>query len=411
MPEFLNLLPPTEALKVLISNLPPYQPNEETVDLGEAFGRVLALPVIAHEPLPAFNRSTVDGYAVRAADTYGSSDSLPSYLSISGEVPMGGSPLFTVKPNDAATIHTGGMLPQGADAVVMVEYTQMTQPEEVEVFRPVAPGENVLKVGEDVSVGQEVIHEGIRLRSPEIGGLAALGMTAVRVVRSPRVGIISTGDEIVPPHEFPQPGQVRDINTYTLSTLIRRVGGTPISYGIISDDIDLLSRGLSNALSECDTVIITAGSSASMRDLTAMAIERQGKPGVLVHGVNVRPGKPTILAVCNGKAVIGLPGNPVSAFVVAGLFVLPVIDLLSGVRPGLRQTPIPARLTLNLASQAGREDWIPVRLIHTSQGLSADPIFYKSNLIFSLVQADGLIHISGNQTGLSSGEMVEVTLL
>lgn len=411
MPEFLSLLPPQEALRVLFNHLPSFQPVFETVDLVEAEGRVIAASVTAIEPSPAFPRSTVDGFAVRAVETYGASDSLPAYLPVKGEVPMGSSPGFNLTGGGAGVIYTGGMLPEGADAVVMLEYTQMARPKEVEIFRAVAPGENVLKTGEDVRAGQEVIAAGTRLRPAEIGGLAALGSLQVQVARRPIVGILSSGDEVVPPDVVPAPGQVRDINSYTLSSLVLRAGGRPISFGIVPDRAEVMREVLARALQECDCVVITAGSSASTRDLTSQVIQSQGTPGVLVHGVNVRPGKPTILGVCQGKAVIGLPGNPVSALVIASLFVLPVIDYLLGVRPNLRRSFTPARLTLNLPSQAGREDWIPVKLVDSPQGLQAEPVFFKSNLIFNLVRADGLIHIPPDVTGLAAGETVEVTLL
>ena len=411
MPEFLNLLPPGEALKVWFTHFPLPRPVSELVDLMSAAGRVTTSAIISPEPVPAFPRSTVDGYAVSAAETYGASDSLPVYLQVKGEVAMGGRPAFTLADGGSAVIYTGGMLPEAADAVVMLEHTQVARPGEIEVFRPVAPGENVLQIGEDVSTGQEVIPRGVCLRPPEIGGLASIGITQVQVACRPKVGILSSGDEVIPPQEKPVPGQVRDINTYTLNALVERAGGLPVAYGIVPDKIEALEAALSRALHDCECAVITAGSSASTRDLTSRAIQSQGEPGVLVHGVNVRPGKPTILAVCQGKPVIGLPGNPVSALVIATLFVLPVIDYLTGVCLDLRKPFIPARLTLNLPSQAGRDDWVPVRLIASGQEMLADPIFFKSNLIFNLVQADGLIHIPADATGLSAGETVEVTLL
>jgi molybdopterin molybdotransferase len=353
----------------------------------------------------------VDGYALRAADTYGATEALPAYLPLAGEVPMGAAPAFALPPGTAASIHTGGMLPQGADAVLMMEYTQESRPGELEVLRAVGAGENILKVGEDVAVGQEVLPAGARLRPAEIGGLMALGLTEVEVVRQPRVGIISSGDEVVPPNQAAQPGQVRDINSYSLSALVTQAGAEPVRYGIVGDQAAALEAALQSALAECDLVVVTAGSSASTRDLTAAIVNRMGQPGVLVHGVNVKPGKPTILAVCDGKAVIGLPGNPVSALVIARIFLIPVIEKLSGLTVGGARRSAQARLTVNLASQAGREDYIPVRLISTADGLAADPIFYKSNLIFMLARADGLVRIPADATGLGAGMIVEVEYL
>ena len=407
MPEFLTLLPPDEARTLLLSHLSYQIPDSERIDVPASLGRITAENIIAPQPLPDFQRSTVDGYAVRARDTYGASDSLPAYLTLIGEVPMGDAPEFTIDTGQSALIHTGGMVPNGADAVVMLEYAQSAQENEIEVFRTVADGENVIRVGEDVTAGQAIQRRGSLMRPAEIGGLMALGILKVNVVRKARVGLISTGDEVIDPGLSPRPGQVRDVNSFTLGALVEKSGGIAKLYGIVSDEFDALKNAAAKALSECDVVLITAGSSASIRDMTADVIRSLGEPGVLVHGINTRPGKPTILGVCNGKAVIGLPGNPVSALVNGYLFVVPVIEKLLGALPRPKPTVL-ARLTVNLSSQAGREDWWPVKL---SGDLDADPIFGKSNLIFTLASADGLLRIPPNATGLSAGEVVEVFLI
>ncbi len=411
MPEFLNLLPPREALAKLMSALPPAELQGEIIPTSKSFDRILRNAVTATEPLPGFSRSTVDGFAVRAADTFGAGESLPAYLPLIGEVPMGGAPDFSLPRGAAASIHTGGMLPEGADAVVMLENTQQARPGELEVLRAVAVNENILRAGEDVEIGQEVLPAGARLRPAEIGGLMALGITEVEVARKPRVGILSSGDEVVPPESSVKPGQVRDINSYSLSTLVEEAGGEPLRYGIIPDRAEDMEPVLRKALRECDAVVVTAGSSASTRDFTAEVVNRMGKPGVLVHGINVRPGKPTILAVCDGKAVIGLPGNPVSALVIARHFVVPVIDRLLARSDRRKTAKTQALLSVNLASQAGREDFVPVRLIEAEEGLIADPIFYKSNLIFTLARADGLVRIPADANGLPAGTLVEIELI
>jgi molybdopterin molybdotransferase len=340
-------------------------------------------------------------------------------------VPMGDVPAFELSSGQCALIHTGGMLPANADAVVMLEYTQSAHENEIEIYRAVAEGENVIRVGEDVAEGQIVQARGSLIRPAEIGGMMALGITRVNVVRKIIVGLISTGDEVVHPSQSPRPGQVRDVNSFTLAALVEKSGGIAKGYGIMPDQFEGLRDATANALSECDLVLITAGSSASIRDMTAEVIRSLGEPGVLVHGINTRPGKPTILGMCNGQAVIGLPGNPVSALVNGYLFVLPVLEALSGMLPRPRPTLL-ARLTVNVPSQAGREDWWPVKLLrpepHPAGADStsfpegnveyqADPIFGKSNLIFSLASADGLLKIHPDATGLSAGEMVEVILL
>jgi molybdopterin molybdotransferase len=411
MPEFLTLLPPDEARALLLAALPDPQPVSQTIETDSALGRVTAENVVAPHPLPAFPRSTVDGYAVRARDTYGASDTLPGYLTLIGEVPMGAAPTLTIGPAQCALIHTGGMLPPGADAVVMLEYTQPARANEIEIQRAVAEGENVIRVGEDVAENQVVIPYGTRLRPAEIGGLMALGIVRLRVSNKVRVGLISSGDEVIPPGQMPQPGQVRDINSYSLAALITQTGGEPVFYGIVSDSFVALQETAAKALAECDMVVITAGSSASTRDVTADVISKLGAPGVLVHGINTRPGKPTILGACNGKAVIGLPGNPVSALVNGYLFVVPVIEKLLGIPAGKPKPSVKAKLTVNLASQAGREDWQPVKLVSSSTGWLAEPIFGKSNLIFTLAAADGLVRIHPDATGLSAGEIVEVFLM
>ena len=422
MPEFLTLLPPDEARDKMLSHLSTPKPDSESIDVVSSLNRILAEDILAPYPLPDFQRTTVDGYAVRAADTHGASDSLPAYLTLIGEVPMGDSPSFEIGEGQCALIHTGGMLPSGADAVVMIEYTQIASsglsPEEsdteIEISRAVADGENVIRIGEDVAQGQLVLPKGTFIRPAEIGGLMALGFTSVRVVRKVKVGLISTGDEVINPSDSPRPGQVRDINSYTLGSLVEKSWGEAVRYGIISDQFQALKEAAAKALSECDVVIITAGSSASTRDMTADVIRELGEPGVLVHGINTRPGKPTILGVCSGKAVIGLPGNPVSALVNGYLFVLPVIEKLLGALPKLKPT-VQAKLTVNLPSQAGREDWWPVKLIRNRksqiENFEAEPIFGKSNLIFTLASADGLLRIQPDATGLSAGEIVEVFLL
>lgn len=428
MPEFLTLLPPDEARALLLSHLSAPQPASETVGVIASLGRVTAEDILAPHPLPEFPRSTVDGFAVRARDTFGASESLPAYLTLIGEVPMGDTPAFEVGAGQCALIHTGGMLPPGTDAIVMLEYTQSARVGEMEIQRAVAEGENVIRVGEDVAAETVVISKGRVMRPAEVGGLTALGIIQLRVANKVKVGLISTGDEVIDPSQSPRPGQVRDVNSYTLGALVEKAGGEPIRYGIFGDRLEALKEAARKALSECDVVIITAGSSASTRDMTAEVIGTLGAPGVLVHGINTRPGKPTILAVCAGKAVIGLPGNPVSALVNGYLFVVPVIEKLLGATPRPQAT-VMARLTVNLPSQAGREDWWPVSLIESRKSkvegrdsiienrkseivnYVAEPIFGKSNLIFTLANADGLLRIPPDATGLSAGEMVEVVLL
>ena len=410
MPEFLELLPPLQALKRLFDHLPPSTPSSEFIETIQASARVIYEDILSPESLPAFPRSTVDGFAVQASSTYGASDNLPAYIKIIGECPMGDKPEFIVQANEAAIIHTGGMLPEGANSVVMLEYTQTLKSGDLEVMRPVGDGENIIKVGEDVRSGNIVIPARQKVRAAEVGGLLSLGLTQVRVVSKPVIGILSSGDEIIEPHLSPRPGQIRDINSYTLSLLAEESGASVVRYGIAPDEPKKMFEITKKAFSECDAVVITAGSSASARDHTSKIIAQLGSPGVLVHGVNVRPGKPTILGACDGKPVIGLPGNPVSALVIANLFLVPVIHYLLGLpfTSSRLEQKIKATLSVNINSQTGREDWIPVQLIEKDGEVIAEPIFFKSNLIFSLVRANGLMHIPADANGLGAGEKIIV---
>jgi molybdopterin molybdotransferase len=409
MTELFTVLTPPEAWRRLREHWQP-QVVAERIPTQDGLDRVLAAPLVAPHDLPTFPRATVDGYAVRAADTYGASASLPAYLTIVGEVAMGRRADLPLGIGQAVVVHTGGMIPPGADAVVMVEHTQMIDEANLEVYRPVAVGENVIQVGEDVRAGQMLLPAGHRLRPQDIGGLMALGLTQVEVARRPRVAILSQGDEVVPPAAEPGPGQVRDINSYTLAALTRRAGGDPLlRWGILPDRLEALQAAARAAHAQAEIVVFTAGSSVSVRDMTARVIGELGAPGILTHGVSVKPGKPTILAVCDGKPVFGLPGNPVSAMVIFQLFVVPAIALLLGTEAPLERR-IRARLARNIASQTGREDYVPVRLEQRGGEVWAEPVFGKSNLIYTLVRADGLVRIPLDSNGLSEGETVEVGL-
>ncbi|RRR66240.1 MAG: molybdopterin molybdenumtransferase MoeA, partial [Candidatus Viridilinea halotolerans] len=376
MPDLFQVVTVAEATARLVVHLAPLT-RSEPMSLHAALDRILATPLHAPADLPAFARSTMDGFAVRAADTYGASETLPAYLHLAGEVAMGRQAEVQVGPAQAARIHTGAMLPPGADAVVMVEYTQTLDATTLEVVRPVAAGENVLAVGEDVRTGQLLFSAGHRLRPQDLGGLAGLGFTQVPLVARPRVAILASGDEVVPAGQTPGPGQVRDINSYTLAALVHRYGGEPLLCGIAPDDAVTLQDMASSALAQADLLIISAGSSVSTRDMTATVIAKLGAPGVIVHGVAIQPGKPTIIAVANGRPVFGLPGNPVSTVNTFELFVAPTLLQLQGAspRPSLTSS---ARLTKNIPSKPGREDFVPVRLVTRDGTTWAEPVFGKS---------------------------------
>jgi molybdopterin molybdotransferase len=352
----------------------------------------------------------MDGFAVRAADTFGATEGMPAYLEVVDEVFMGQAPRRTLARGETSRIATGGMLPDEADAVVMVEQTQEVGPTTIEALRPVAPGENVVQIGEDVRSGDPILARGHVLRPQDLGGLVALGVTRIRVARKLRVAIVSGGDELVDPEEEPGPGQIRDINSYTLAAQIRRGGHEACLGGVFPDEYAALEDAARQALAKNDVVILSAGSSVSARDMTAQVVDGLGRPGVLVHGVSLKPGKPTILAVCDGKPVFGLPGNPVSCMVTYELFVAPTLAYLSGAAAPPRRS-VSARLTRNIASATGREDYVQVRLEPgTDGGLDAVPVFGKSNLIFTLIRADGMLKVPLDAGGLNAGAQVEVVL-
>jgi molybdopterin molybdotransferase len=410
--ELFDVRTPPDALRILLDQLvakTDAEPLRVRIKTRDALDRILAEDLCSPSDLPSFRRSTMDGFAVRAADTYGATEGLPAYLEVVGEVLMGRPANIELQRGQAAQIATGGMLPDTADAVIMVEQTQAVGPHTIEALRPVAPGENVIQVGEDVRIGNAVLQRGRALRPQDIGGLLALGITDVRVRRKLEVAILSGGDEIVDPEQVPGPGQIRDINSYSLSALVERAGHAPRLCGVVPDEYRALESAACNALEGNDVLILSAGSSVSTRDMTAQVISALGEPGVLVHGVSLKPGKPTILAVCDGKPVFGLPGNPVSCMVTYDLFVAPTLAFLSGAAAP-RPRSVAARLTRNIASATGREDYIQVRLEQRDGGFDAVPVFGKSNLIYTLIRADGMLKIPLDVGGLLAGTPVDVLL-
>ena len=379
----------------------------ETVPLAAALHRVPVAPVTARAALPGFARATVDGYAVRAADTYGVSDGLPGYLDLAGAVRMGEVPDVTVGPGTAVAVPTGGMLPPGADAVVMVEYTQQAMAGTIEVVRPVAPGDGLVRADEDAAPGAELVPAGRPMRAQDLGMLAAAGVTSVDVHARPRVTIFSTGDEVVPPGTGElRPGQVRDATAVALAALITEAGGEPVAGGIVADDPDLLETALRGALGRSDLIVVSAGSSVGARDETAAAVRRLGPPGIWCHGLAIKPGKPTLLAECAGTAVVGLPGNPRSALVVFRLIGMPLVRLTGGCTEPPAEPTTRARLERDLASAAGRLDIVQVRLA----GGVATPVFGPSALLSVLTAADGYLTVPEDATGLDAGTEVDVTL-
>ncbi len=383
----------------------------ETVRLAAAQGRVLAEEICADLDIPGFSRSTMDGFAVQGASTFGASEGNPAFLTVVGSVAMGEKPDFTVGPGEAVRIATGGMLPEGSDAVVMVEHTETIDAETIEAYKSAAPGQHVIARGEDMRGGDGVLHRGQRLRPQEIGLLAAVGRTHLEVFRRPRVGILSTGDEVVPVEAVPQPGQIRDVNSAALAAFISEAGGLPQAYGIVPDEYETLLGACQQALQENDMVLISGGSSVGTRDFTIDVLQALDASEILVHGVSIRPGKPTILARAGGKPVWGLPGHVTSAMVVFAILVRPFLERLSGLEPRfLRRFRVPARLTRNLPSVQGRVDYVRVRMVAGVDGMEADPVLGKSGLIRTMALADGLLCIDANTEGLDRGAVVPIEL-
>lgn len=407
MAELFNLTAIDEAKSVILGHWKGER-TAERVALTAALGRILAEDLVSPEDVPGFSRSTVDGYAVRAGDTYGASEAIPAYLRLAGNVRMGHPPDLQVSSGLAVAIPTGGMLPEGADAVVMIEYTEVLGQEEIMLTRPVSPGENVIRRGEDVAARTRLLEQGRRLRPQELGLLASLGIVELPVFHPYKVGIISTGDEIVAPEEVPGPGQVRDINSYTLWGLVKQSGAEPVLYGVARDQKHDLTTLVHKAVAECQLVLISGGSSVGARDYTMEVLKNLGEPGLLLHGMPLKPGKPTVVAAAQGKLLFGLPGHPVSAMVVYELLVHPLLafNTYNSVQPVVR-----AKLARNLASASGRQDHLRVKLVERAGTLWAEPVLGKSGLISTMVLADGEVVIPPALEGLAAGEIVEIRLL
>ena len=407
---------PEEVVKLLKNNLnfkKIIQNNKKIIDIKNALHRILSKEVIVPANLPGFNRSIMDGYAIKAEDSFGASDSLPSYLKMIGEIQMGCRPEFKIGLGETAKISTGGMLPEGANAVMMLEYTEQIDNTSIEVRKSVSPWENVVREDEDLKAGEIILKKGHKLRPQDIGALAGIGKANIEVYKKPKIAIISTGNEIIPIQNKPQIGQVRDINSYTLGTCVEEAQGIPIYKGIIGDENYLLERKIREAIDKdkVEVVIISGGSSVGSRDITLEVLDKLGKPGILVHGVSIKPGKPTIIAVTNNIPIFGLPGHPVSAMIIFDLFIRPLINWLQGSDYNYdSKKKIEATLISNVASDPGREEYIRVFLYKKEGKFYAKPILGKSGLISTMVQASGLIKIGLNIEGLENGSKVAVRL-
>ncbi len=386
--------------------------GEVRVALDEAGGRTLAADLLAPHDLPGFDRSTMDGYAVAARDTFGAGEASPAYLTLAGDVRMGEAPGFALEPGQCASIGTGGMLPCGADAVVMVEYTRTLEQDMVEVTKSVAPGGHVVGRADDAAEGQVLLGAGSALRPQDVGLLAALGVQTPAVVRRPRVGIISSGDEVVAVDQAPGPGQVRDVNSFTLGSLVRQAGGVPLALGLMPDDEASLGAAVERSLEECDVTLLSGGSSVGTRDLTVQVFTSFEDSELLVHGVSVAPGKPFIWVRAGEHQLLGLPGQVTSCVIAFHLFVEPIMERLLGrpARPFSRFPTTRATLSRNLPAAPGRESYVRVRLREEQGRRLAEPLLGKSGLLHTLTRAQGLLRVPLGHEGLDEGASVTVML-
>src|SRR5919106_2808155 len=407
---FFKVLAPQEASRLLLGVEPV---GTERIPSVKGRARVLAEDLHSAVDLPHFHRAAMDGYAVKAKDTFGASQTLPAYLKLSGIVEMGKEARSALAPGAAMRISTGGMMPPESDAVVMVEYADEVEGGLVEIHRGVSPWQNVIQIGDDIKSGELVFHRGRRLRAHDLGALTGIGISSVPVHQRPRIALISTGDEIVDADTNPLPGQVRNINQHSLAGLIEECGGELKDWGVVRNDRDQLTQAIGEAIEWSDLVLLSGGSSMGAKDIALETILSFADSEFIFHGISISPGKPTIFAKACGKTILGLPGYPVSALVIFDLFAAPLIRRLAGEEPAaIDQFARTVRATLktNISSQVGREDYVRVTLERGSQGWLATPLPSKSGAIFTLVKADGMVRIDLNQDGLERGEEVEVIL-
>ncbi|NFI83055.1 molybdopterin molybdotransferase MoeA [Clostridium botulinum] len=404
--DLFNVVSIKEAKSLIEKNF-NVKPIKEEVELLSSMDRVIYEDIVSHINVPNFRRSTVDGYAVNSKDVAGASESMPAMMNYRGEVFMGKIPEVNMDfPGDCVYVPTGGMIPEGSDSVIMVEYTERVHEDTVLINKATAYGEKVVEIGEDIAKEEVIIKKGERLRPYEIGVLSSLGITKVPVCRNPKVAIISTGDEIVDPNKEPNLGEVRDINSYLLQASIIEDGGIPINYGIIRDDFNLLKNTVEKAIEDTDIVLISGGSSVGKKDVTIDVINSLGDPGVFVHGIAIKPGKPTIIGNVKDKIVFGLPGHPLSAAVVYKVIVKYYIDKIAGVKE--KVFPIVCKFNINYHSAKGREEYLPVTLNWQENEIIASPIFSKSGLISGFSKAYGFIKIDKNLEGIKKDEKVFV---
>jgi len=405
---FHKLVTPEEALEKLKKHIKMEPVGVEEVSLTEAYGRVLAENVKSPIDVPPFTRSTVDGYAVRSMDVTGARDDNPVKLKLVGKVEAGEEAKTALGPKECVEVSTGAPLPPNADAVVMVEYTRRIG-DYVEVFRPLASGENIAQTGSDVMLGETIAYKGTVLTPQTIAAIAAAGISKVKVYRRPKVAIISTGNELKEPGEKLEYGKIYDVNTYSLYASVIEDCGEPEALGILPDNERIIENKISKAIKEYDIVLISGGTSAGLGDIVYRVLNKLGEPGIIVHGLNIKPGKPTVIAVINGKPVFGLPGFPVSCLIVYNLIVKPVIRAFAGLKQ-VKPKTVEAYMALRVFGAKGRRTHVPVALIKRRNKWVAYPVGGDSGSIVRLSRSDGYIVIPENTMYIDEGEKVTVHL-
>lgn len=384
----------------------------EKVHFASSLGKVLAEDMKAEESIPGFRRSTVDGYAVRATDTQGVTESIPVFLDVIEQVAMGAAPTKEVGPGQAIYVPTGGMVPEGADAMVMIEFCEKFDETSIAVYDPVSPGRNVVAIGEDIALGDVFLCKGQRIRPQEVGVLSSAGVFEPEVYKPWKVTVISTGDELVDAADSPAKGQIRDINTYSIASAAGKMGFEVIDMKVLKDDEALIQSAVKEAMETSDLVVVSGGSSQGEKDHTADVMDRLGEPGVFTHGIALKPGKPTILGYDEKTetVMIGLPGHPAAALMVFELMIGWLYRKLTG---QAEPVAVPAVITENIAAAGGRATCLLVELMEDETagfGYKAVPIFGKSGMMTTLTKADGYVMIDTDAEGLKEGQMVKVTL-
>lgn len=406
--EFFNVKKVSVAKEELYNKFKNYSFGAEEVNILDALDRTLSEEIISNINVPEFNRSTVDGYAIKSSDSHGASETMPSFLNVVGEVKMGEVSQVTINPGEAAYVPTGGMIPKGADGVVMIEHIDKLDDNTIFVFKPITVGENMIYKGDDIKSGEAVLNKNKVLNGLDIGSLAAMGISNVKVYKRPKFSIISTGDEIIDLDEELEMGKIRDINGYALDSLVKSLGGEVVLRKIVKDDFHLLQSNMSEALDISDIILISGGSSVGARDYTCDVINSFKGEGVFVHGVSIKPGKPTIMGEGNGKMIFGLPGHPVSSIVVFKVFVEDIVRRLMGIKENKNTRR--AIIDYNFHSNPGKETYQMVILEEREDGLVATPNFGKSGMITLLSKSSGYIVIGEDEEGVNKGEEREVYL-